>query len=182
MRKLPNLLSILRMILSFSLLWCLDDRILFVALYLLCGLTDLLDGYIARKYDCQTRVGAILDSIADLCMFFIIVFALITWMGTVSSILWAGFLSIAGIRVINMLIALIRFRQFAILHTLANKASGVLLFLYPVEYLLFRSNVLLFLLFAVALFSAIEECILQMTCKTLDLNRKGLFGKQAESK
>jgi phosphatidylglycerophosphate synthase len=41
------------------------DRTLFLTLFLIAGLTDAIDGYLARKWKVQSKLGARLDSIAD---------------------------------------------------------------------------------------------------------------------
>jgi len=68
--NLPNLLSLLRiaiiplLVLTFYLPfdWA---RPLTAALFGIAGLTDWLDGYLARKWDQTSRIGAFLDPVAD---------------------------------------------------------------------------------------------------------------------
>ncbi|RGC49932.1 CDP-alcohol phosphatidyltransferase family protein [Enterococcus gallinarum] len=57
---LPNLLSIARIALAGLLL--INQQPLFSVCYLICGLTDVLDGFIARNYRLQTTLGSKLDS------------------------------------------------------------------------------------------------------------------------
>ncbi|MBK8285328.1 MAG: CDP-alcohol phosphatidyltransferase family protein [Ahniella sp.] len=67
MRHLPNLLSGLRLLCTVPLaLWILDGQDA-RALYLLvfAGLTDLLDGFLAKRFGWQSAVGAWLDPAAD---------------------------------------------------------------------------------------------------------------------
>ncbi len=65
--SLPNLLSILRIILTVPVVMTLLDRQYFLAmvLFFIAGITDALDGWIAKRYSFQTRLGSILDPIAD---------------------------------------------------------------------------------------------------------------------
>ncbi len=62
-RFLPNALSLLRLLGSLMLL-CAERG--FLPLYGLLGLTDVLDGYLARRWHTESRSGAALDSVADL--------------------------------------------------------------------------------------------------------------------
>ncbi len=71
--NIPNQLSLLRILLVPGVLVCLVYyepqrewlRLLAFGLFLLGIVTDALDGFIARKYSLQTKLGSILDPIAD---------------------------------------------------------------------------------------------------------------------
>lgn len=65
--QLPNLLTLLRIAACPVLVLLLSDRTYDVAmmLFLAAGITDGLDGYIAKRYDYTSSLGAILDPIAD---------------------------------------------------------------------------------------------------------------------
>lgn len=64
---IPNLLTLLRIAACPVLVLVLDARNYEAALLLffVAGLTDGLDGLIAKRFDCVTYVGSILDPIAD---------------------------------------------------------------------------------------------------------------------
>jgi CDP-diacylglycerol--glycerol-3-phosphate 3-phosphatidyltransferase len=178
MKHLPNILTSLRIALSALLPLLLGSRTAFLIVYLVCGLTDALDGFIARRFHCQSKLGSLLDSIADVCMFGAVIYALVVWMGGVAPLVLVLVIAVTAIRVTALVIARIKFGRFAMLHTIGNKITGALLFLYPVEYLLFGTGVLLYPLFAFALLSAVEECIIHLRASALDPDRKGLFFKQ----
>ncbi|GEK90942.1 CDP-alcohol phosphatidyltransferase family protein [Alkalibacterium kapii] len=69
--KVPNLLSYFRLILiPFFVYYYLGaetqmDHLFATGILVLSGVTDALDGYIARKYDQGTRIGQLLDPVAD---------------------------------------------------------------------------------------------------------------------
>ncbi len=65
--QLPNLLTLLRIAACPVLVLVLSDRNydLAIMVFLVAGITDGLDGYIAKRFDCATNFGAILDPIAD---------------------------------------------------------------------------------------------------------------------
>lgn len=67
MLYLPNLLTILRLVLVVPTVIALqnEDFGAALALLLIAGLSDGLDGYLARRFDWHTRLGAILDPLAD---------------------------------------------------------------------------------------------------------------------
>ena len=81
--NLPNKITIVRIILIpiYLLVFYsnMEDRILIAGLiFLLAGISDLLDGYIARKYDLKTDLGAVLDPFADKLMSFAVLISFTT--------------------------------------------------------------------------------------------------------
>ncbi len=64
---IPNILSAIRLILLFPIgyyLWNGENTIAGI-ITIICGLLDISDGYIARKFDQQSELGKILDPLAD---------------------------------------------------------------------------------------------------------------------
>jgi len=68
--NIPNMLTILRIILVpvFVGTFFLVSKWVALAVFIVAGITDALDGYIARKYDLKTELGAVLDPFADKLM------------------------------------------------------------------------------------------------------------------
>jgi cardiolipin synthase len=64
---LPNFLTFLRMAIVpfFVLAVFAHDFRLAVWIFVISGITDVLDGWIARTFDLQSRMGALLDPLAD---------------------------------------------------------------------------------------------------------------------
>ena len=128
MKHLPNILSSLRMVGAVALLPCDVVGTTFWVLYMLCGISDIVDGWLARKLKCVTRTGALLDSLADfcfvacLCPLLLPILKLPQWLW-----LWAGV--IFSIKVANQLSALVMYGRCCFPHTLANKWAGLLLFI-----------------------------------------------------
>jgi len=76
--NVPNALSIFRLALVPVFAWAYfsggEDAHLWAALvYALAFVTDIADGYIARKFDQITRLGRILDPVADKLMTFTVI-------------------------------------------------------------------------------------------------------------
>ena len=70
MRHIPNLLTVLRIALTPVIVWAILAGRLREALYwcIAAGLSDAVDGWIARHYQASSRLGQILDPIADKLM------------------------------------------------------------------------------------------------------------------
>ena len=64
---LPNALSVIRIILTVPIVIALlkEQYLLTLLLFLLAGISDALDGWIAKQFSFQTRLGSILDPVAD---------------------------------------------------------------------------------------------------------------------
>lgn len=128
----------------------------FLPLYLAAGVSDLLDGPLARRTGTESEFGAKLDSAADLifvlCAFFTVLPALrLPWWIW----LWTGLIAAGKIR--NLIETLAQHRRFAPLHTAANKLTGLLLFALPLALPLPGFTVLAAAVCAAASWAALEE-------------------------
>lgn len=67
LRWLPNAISIMRIVLVAPIvMYILDGRFgLALLLFFVAGFSDGVDGFLAKRYDWHTRIGALLDPIAD---------------------------------------------------------------------------------------------------------------------
>ncbi|MCZ8314880.1 CDP-alcohol phosphatidyltransferase family protein [Phreatobacter sp.] len=65
--NIPNLLTLLRILLVPIIVWAIAQRQMEIALaaFVVAGITDAVDGYIAKHFDQQTELGAYLDPLAD---------------------------------------------------------------------------------------------------------------------
>ena len=76
--SIPNLVTLLRLLLAVYLLVYIDfsniNYIILVLIIAAIGLSDSLDGYLARKYNAVTKFGTIIDPFVDRAVFIIIMF------------------------------------------------------------------------------------------------------------
>ena len=125
---LPNIITLLRIAGSLGLLLCDVTGVVFWIIYALCGISDIVDGWLARILKCVTRTGALLDSLADICFVaccirkLLPILVLPQWLW-----LWAGVIVV--IKVVNQLSALVMYGHCCFPHTTANKVTGFLLFI-----------------------------------------------------
>ena len=154
MKHLPNILSSFRIVGAVALLKNNVSGIPFWVFYIVCGISDIADGWLARKLKCVSKTGALLDSMADICFVaccawkFLPILELPQWLW-----LWAGV--IVAIKVVNQLSTLVRYGRSSFPHTTANKITGFLLFIaVPITY---QTVIPITIVAAIATFAAICE-------------------------
>ena len=177
-RYVPNMISMLRIILSVLLIPLIPVRIVFIVIYIAIGITDVLDGLIARKLGCESGFGAKLDSIADFVFYSIIV---CIFLKLHSSILegphQVTLIVIIAIRLINILLTKLKYKRVAFIHTLANKTAGFIVYIIPIMFLFVRDGIVLLIILIIAFVTAIEELLITIKYTEPDLNRRSIFFK-----
>jgi len=162
------------MVLSVSLLFLFNNMLRFVAVYVLCGISDMLDGYVARLTNTKSILGAKLDSAADLLFYCVLIYSAYKLLGARFIEFLPILITIAVIRCINILIALIKYHTFAVLHTILNKAAGLLAFL-SLLFIAADKYEPVIAICIIALIAAFEETLIHITSDKLNVDRKSLF-------
>ena len=82
LRHLPNLISVVRVLLVVPVVWSLlnDHFSLAIWLFLIAGASDGLDGFLAKRYGWSSRLGGILDALADKFLL-VSTFVCLWWLG-----------------------------------------------------------------------------------------------------
>ena len=156
MKHIPNFITAFRFLGALGLLFSDVGSVTFWVIYFACGLSDMADGFLARKLHCESKTGALLDSLADLafvvssCIKLIPVLALPHW-------LWFWGAAIVVIKVINQISAIAMYKRFLFPHTIANKAAGLLLFVGVPLTVFLESVVPMVIIAVVATFAAVQE-------------------------
>lgn len=169
-----NLITISRILFAFLMLLFPIYSTMFWILYSLAGLSDIIDGTIARKLNQKSKLGAILDSLADLILFVILSIIILP---TITFPLWliVSISVIASIRIFSYFLSFIKFHSFVSLHTYLNKLSGLLLFLSPLMLYFFGLEPSGIILVVFTSLSSIEELIIDIVSKTSDRDIKSIF-------
>lgn len=176
MNSIANYISISRILLALMLFTVKPLSFTFFIIYVVCGFSDVFDGYIARKTDTVSKLGEKLDSLADLVMVAILAILLYPIINPPIIVsLWIAFIVI--IRIISISIVYVKYTTFHILHSYGNKATGVVLFTLPLLLKFTQPNILMYVICAVASISAIEEIYIHISTNELQTNRKSILEK-----
>ena len=128
----------------------------FYSAYLLCGVSDMVDGTVARRTNGSTEFGAKLDSVAD--MIFLAV-ALFRWLPVISvpGRLWVWIAVIAAVKTSNIVRESTRKKKLVARHTIANKVTGLCLFLLPLTLSFIDVHYSVTVVCIMATFAAVQE-------------------------
>ena len=80
MKHIPNILSVSRIVLGLPLLLVEVMTMPFWVLYVIAGTTDMLDGFLARRWGVEGKFGARLDSLADFVFVLAVGYKLFPWL------------------------------------------------------------------------------------------------------
>ena len=133
-----------------------EGAISFTVFYIAAGLSDMLDGFVARKTDTVSKLGARLDTIADFVLVVVCLIKLLPVLRIPAWLyIWIGI--IALIKVVNIISGFVVQKRFVAVHSAMNKATGALLFLLPLTILVFPLKNSAIVDCAAATFAAIQE-------------------------
>ena len=130
---MANIITGFRVLISIALLFCPVFSPVFYMLYLIAGLSDMIDGTIARRTNTVSEFGARFDTAAD---FVFAAVCLIKFLLVISMPIWVcvWIVIIALIKIINILSGYIAQRKLVAVHSVMNKVTGVLLFILPLTF------------------------------------------------
>lgn len=153
---MANIITSVRSLCSVALLFCTALSPTFYILYLLAGVTDMLDGTVARKTNTVSEFGSKLDTTADFVFVVVCLIKLIPVLDIpVWLYLWIGV--IAAIKVINLVFGLIEQKKLVAEHTIMNKVTGFMLFILPLILSIADLKYSSIVVCTVATFAAIQE-------------------------
>jgi CDP-diacylglycerol--glycerol-3-phosphate 3-phosphatidyltransferase len=143
-------------------------------MYILCGITDVLDGYLARKYHLQSELGAKYDSIGDV-IFFVVVGILCLryllfpiWMLVILML-------VLGIRLLSLTIGYRKYYQLVTFHTYANKVTGLIVFILPMLTQVHNLSIVYIIMGSIAMYSSLEELLIQIRSTEIHRDIPSIF-------
>ena len=156
MKHIPNILSVLRIALCLPLLLVDAMTVPFWTFYVIAGITDMLDGFLARRWGEESKFGARLDSLADFVFVLAVGCKLFPYL-QLPTALWIMIGVIALVKVVNAISSYVINHRISFLHTTANKLTGFLLFVCMMA--IGQSNFIpvAWMIAYIAFFAAIQE-------------------------
>ena len=161
MRKnIANIITFTRII--GTIVMCFTDvlSVPFFIFYTYSGLSDIIDGFIARKLNIESDFGRKLDSISDLIFYTAMMIKIWPYLvETLPTFAWALIWIILGIRIALYLFVSVWQKKFLSNHTILNKICGCLMFGLP--YLVKTRTFLTYceIVIAMSLISALYEIV-----------------------
>ena len=155
-KHIANIITGSRIVLSLPLLFIPLTSAWFYVLYLLCGLSDMIDGAVARKTKNASEFGARLDTVSDFVFMSVALIKFVPHLH-IPVWLWIWIGIIAMMKLGNVVWGVIRTKKLMSPHTLLNKITGLLLFLLPATISFIDLTYTLPIVCAVATVAAINE-------------------------
>ncbi|MDR1464133.1 MAG: CDP-alcohol phosphatidyltransferase family protein [Oscillospiraceae bacterium] len=191
MKHIPNILSLSRVPLSavlilLAILSNLRDRpaslrLAFMIVYLITGLTDALDGFLARRFHWASARGAKADGFSDV-VFLLSMLAVVFVVLRVHFNKWVVgcVVAIAIVRATNLIFTKIKFKQWGLMHSSFIRYATIPIYaVAPI--CVWTSNAkgwvgwLVFALLVAVLLSVMEETWILALLKDYDMNTKSVY-------
>ena len=153
---MANIITTIRILCSFALLFFPAFSPAFYTLYITAGVSDMVDGWVARRTHTTSELGAKLDTIADI-VFVVVCLVKLLPVLDITTWLWVWIGIIALIKIINIISGYIVQKRFVSVHSAMNKVTGLLLFVFPptLSFLDLKYSAAVVCIFAT--FAAIQE-------------------------
>ena len=153
---IANILTGSRILGSVLLLFVSTFSLEFYIIYLFCGFSDMIDGTIARKTNSAGKLGSQLDTLADFVFLVVSLFKLLPEI-QIPQWLWIWGGVIAVIKISNIIWGYVSKKQIMSLHTMMNKATGLLMFLLPLTISFVELKYIAIVVCSIATLAAIQE-------------------------
>ncbi len=176
--NLANAVTSLRLIGAVLLIFIEPLSAAFYVVYTICGLSDGIDGTIARKMGTSSEFGARLDSVSDIAFYLVMFIKLmpVLW-ETMPMWIWHMVAVALGIRLCAYGMAYLKYHTMAAIHTYCNKVTGALVFLIPYMLLLPCEVTLCAITACVAIIGSAEEFLIHAVSPVYQTERKSIFTK-----
>jgi phosphatidylglycerophosphate synthase len=177
--NIPNIITSARLIAAAVLLWQIfasPDRgtAHFLLLFIIAGVSDMLDGFIARRFNWCTEFGARLDSVSDLALYTaVMIFLYINCpaeLGKCSPIVAVG----ALVQCFHCVLSFVKLGQYPAYHTTFSRVCAYAIFFGVIAFWQSHLTGILSFLFVAWIASTCEGIIITLVLKKPSSNLAGI--------
>lgn len=163
-KHIANIVTLSRVVGAIVLFFCNEINTLFLSVYVFCGLTDLIDGPIARKTGSSSALGATLDTVGDVMTYLALTKILIMKkLVPVWILIWI--LSAGVMFGCVSLISKHRFKKLYLPHTWLGKIFGGSVFVLPIAMTVMSEKIWMSVICGIATIHAFELLYIQLRSK-----------------
>lgn len=176
--NVPNVLSFYRILALPFIFYTIysSQKSLFITLISVNLISDILDGYIARKFKLETEIGARLDSLADIGTYLGAFAGMIILENKFVSEHSVSFTGIISLYISVQIIALIRFKRTTSFHLFSSKILGYIQGIFIFTYFVVGYNLWYFyFMIILSIITYSEALIIVIFIPQLRSNVKGLY-------
>lgn len=173
---IANAITCLRIVGTACLLFVKPFTLLFYVIYTLSGVSDLLDGLVARVTRTTSELGAKLDSAADLLFYAVMllrVFPIL--LERLPMFIWYMVAVIIILRLMSYGVVAVKFKRFSSQHTYLNKLTGGGVFTVPYFLTCAWDWLACFGICVIAILAALEEILIHLTSREYRQERKTIL-------
>ena len=155
-KQAANIITSIRIILAIILVFFTEINTAFKVIYAICGLTDFIDGPIARHFEAESILGSTLDSVGDIILYFSAIKLYLT--NEIIMFLQLFIFAMGmSLHVVAAIFAKFKFGKMYFVHNLLSKIIGFMLFVLPFFVFIVDSNVYFNVLTVIAYISGLES-------------------------
>ncbi|MEJ2534068.1 MAG: CDP-alcohol phosphatidyltransferase family protein [Gammaproteobacteria bacterium] len=176
LRQLPNAITVARLLSTPLLAWLAWNRMegVFAGLLVIALFSDVVDGWLARRLALESRRGALLDSLADVALMGVVLFAIWPLHPEVYRNHGPPMAAVVALIALGHVAALLRFGRLASFHTRLLRAGIVVFSAFAVVLFVFGFQPsLLYLAMVVCAAGAVEQIVLVMLLPEWTPNFRG---------
>ena len=158
-KHIANIITGSRIVFSLPLLFLPLSSAWFYVFYLLCGVSDMIDGTVARRTNSASEFGARLDTVSDF-VFMIVCAVKILPILHIPVWLWVWTLLSALTKILNIALVFIAKKKLISIHSVLSKITGFVLFLLPLTLTFVETTYSVLAICALATVAVVQEVYL----------------------
>ncbi|MBR0473632.1 MAG: CDP-alcohol phosphatidyltransferase family protein [Erysipelotrichaceae bacterium] len=159
-KNIANCITSIRLIGAFVLIMFDIRSTAFLVVYAICGLSDALDGFVARKLHAESELGKKLDSVSDLSLYSVMLIKAIPLL--IEALPPKGLYTIIGLILFRIFLYVVYWlftRQLLSTHSIYNKIVSIMMFFLPFALQLPFARYYCYATMAVAAVSLVDEVL-----------------------